>query len=95
MDDYQISSLKELYEIIKPAMLYKEFDFKRRNYHNVTVSDIWNYLSDFKWKYSKNLHLYQIVDDVFDLTFNDIYEYLKNNVITDYKYSFIDKNIGL
>ena len=71
MDDYQISSLKELYEIIKPAMLYKEFDFKRKKLSIMfTVSDIWNYLSDFKWKYSKNLHLYQIVDDVFDLTFN-------------------------
>ena len=41
------------------------------NYFYIKEEDIWNYLKNYKWKNSKNLNLYEIIDDILNV---DVYK---------------------
>lgn len=62
--DITFQSLTELYERIKPALKTKQREMKREGYSYIKEEDIWNYLKEVKWKNSKNLTLFDMVDDV-------------------------------
>ena len=62
--DIEFKSVKELYERLTPALITKEFELKRCGYSYIKKEDIWNYLSGCKWNESRNLLLFEMVDDI-------------------------------
>lgn len=70
----------ELYNRIKPALSSKREELKRDGVTYATNEDIWNYLKEKKWIYSKNLSIYQITSDIFGIDNTDIDEYLKGKM---------------
>lgn len=78
--EIEFSSLEELYKRIKPALRTKKEDMKRNGYIYVKEEDIWNYLKEKKWISSKDLSLYQMVDDVLNVDDIVIDNYLKDKL---------------
>ena len=75
--DYEFKSLKELYERIKPALKARRNEFKKIGLSEVSDSDIWNYLTENKWKITENLTLSEMVNDIFEVKYDDVV----NNII--------------
>lgn len=64
--DLEFKSLKELYERIKPALRSKKSELKKFGYMHIKEADIWNYLTQTKWRTSKELSLSEMVNDIFN-----------------------------
>ncbi len=62
--DLKFNNIKELYELLLPALETKEIQLKRNDYFGLTKKDIWEYLKETKWKNSNNLRIYQMVCDI-------------------------------
>ena len=73
--DVEFKNLLELKERVTPALNSKLKELKNKNYNYVTIDDIWNFLIK-NWKNSKNLTLYDIVNDILNLNNDDIEEYV-------------------
>ena len=80
--DVSISSLPELYERLKPALISKKEEMKRLGYPYIKEEDIWNYLKETKWKKSVDLELYQMVSDIMNAD-----NALVNDYLTEKLYS--------
>ena len=78
--DLEFKSLEELYNRIKPALRAKCTEFKTLGYSNIKESDIWNYLTESIWISSEGLDLSQMVSNIFDLSIDDINNYLIKKV---------------
>ncbi len=78
--DIIFNSLEELYERITPALRTKTNEMRRLGLHYIREEDIWNYLKEIKWKDSKSLLLYQMVDDIINCENYKIDEYLKKKL---------------
>lgn len=74
------NSLEELYKRIKPALKTKKEEMRRAGYIYIKEEDIWNYLKEVKWINSKNLSLYQMVNDVLNVDNILIDKYLKEKL---------------
>ncbi len=85
----EFNSIKELYERVKPALITKQKELKRTNYFYIKEEDIWNYLKQYKWKNSKNLNLYEMIDDILNI---DEYK-LDNFVKEEYRKSKREINL--
>ena len=73
--DIEFDNLEELKKRITPALKTKLKELKNNNYNLITIEDIWNYLIKYKWKTSKNLTLYDIINDILKINNDDIEEY--------------------
>lgn len=62
--DLKFNDLKELYELLLPALETKEIQLRRNDYLGLTKQDIWNYLKDNVWNNSNDLHLSDMVSDI-------------------------------
>ena len=71
----EFSSQKELYLNLVPALNVKMKALKRSNFVDITKEDIWNYLRDNKWKYSVDLTLADMVNDIIHTNNVDINDY--------------------
>lgn len=80
--DVTFQSLKELYERIGPALRTKKREMIREGYTYIKEEDIWNYLKEIKWKNSKNLTLFDMVEDVLHTDSMVIDAYLKKELRT-------------
>lgn len=78
--DITFGSLEELYKRIRPALKTKKEEMKRAGYIYIKEEDIWNYLKENKWINSKNLSLYQMVNDVLNADDMLIDKYLKEKL---------------
>ena len=78
--DITFGSLEELYNRIRPALKTKKEEMKRAGYIYIKEEDIWNYLKENKWMNSKNLSLYQMVNDVLNADNMLIDKYLKEKL---------------
>lgn len=80
--DFNFNTQEELYERIRPALHAKIEELNRLNFKGIKEKDIWDYLSDIKWKKAKNLMLSDIVSDIIHLDNKrlDIYLKEKNKV---------------
>ena len=76
----EFNSIKELYERVKPALKTKCKELKRINYFYIKEEDIWNYLTEVKWANSKNLLLYQMVNDILNVPNIRIEKYVKDKM---------------
>lgn len=78
--DLEFGTLKELYKRLKPALLTKKNELKRNNIEYIKEEDIWNYLTEVKWANSKNLLLYQMVNDILNVPNIRIEKYVKDKM---------------
>ena len=62
--DINFSSEEELYKRLLPALRTKQTELKRTGYKNINEKDIYDYLKINKWKKSRNLTLYEMVDQI-------------------------------
>ncbi len=85
----EFGSIKELYERVKPALITKSKELKRMNYFYIKEEDIWNYLKQYKWTNSKNLNLYEMIDDILNI---DVYK-IDNFVKEEYRKSKREINL--
>ena len=67
----EFETLEELKQRITPALKTKAKELKMNNY-NIKEEDIWNYLIKNKWKKSKDLTLYDIINDIINIKIEDI-----------------------
>ena len=82
--DIEFDNLEELKKRITPALKTKLKELKNNNYNLITIEDIWNYLIKYKWKTSKNLTLYDIINDILKINNDDIEEYaIKRRELND------------
>lgn len=78
--DLEFNSLQELYERIQPALFTKCEEMRRKGYTYIKEEDVWNYLTEVKWKKSRNLMLSEMVNDVLNVDDNYIDHYLKEKL---------------
>lgn len=89
--DIEFSSLKDLYNRIKPALKTKRLELKRSGIDYIKEEDIWNYLTEVKWVNSRNLSLYQMVSDVLNSENIKIDRYVKNKMTMRNRNLYFDK----
>ena len=78
MEEIKFESLNELFNRLYPAFNTKVCELKRSGI-NVSEVKLWNYLKENKWSNSKNLTLYDMVDDIFSLDKEKLIKYLERN----------------
>lgn len=78
--DIEFSSVKELYDRLMPALKTKEQELKRNNINYIKKEDIWNYLKITKWKGARNLLLHQMVDDILNVDYVLLKNYVEDNM---------------
>ena len=73
--DYEFSSLEELYKRVRPALKYKVDELQK--YGNLSISkyDLWKCLIINKWRNETGLMLSDIVDDILNISFDEINSY--------------------
>ena len=78
--DIEFSSLEELYNRLRPALLTKLSDLKANGYGYLKIEDIWNYLKENKWKSSHDLMLSDMVSDILNSDNALIDDYFKEKI---------------
>ena len=78
--DINFSSLQELYERIRPALITKKEEMRRLGINYIKEEDIWNYFKETKWTKATNLSLYQMVTDVLNTDNILIEDYVKEKI---------------
>ena len=78
--DIEFGSVKELYERLTPALRTKELELKRNGINYIKKEDIWNYLKGAKWKDASNLLLHQMVDDILNIDYVLLKNYVEDNM---------------
>ncbi len=78
--DYEFKTLKELYDRITPALKSEVSELRKYGYKEITESDIWNYWTDKKWKKSRALTLYEMVEDIFSSNGNEILDHMVSKI---------------
>lgn len=81
MEDIKFSSLKELYDRIKPALHSKEKELHLAGYKFITSDDIFNYLKEAKWSKKNNLTLNELVSDILLTPNEDFLNYVHDLII--------------
>ena len=76
-----IKSLKDLYDLLTPALNCKTRQLHDLNYTFVTNEDVWEYLKNKVWYDKSNLTLSDMVDDILNTD---------NDKIASYKASIIN-----
>ena len=73
--DYEFSSLEELYKRVRPALQSKVDELQK--YGNLSISkyDLWKCLIINKWRNETGLMLSDIVDDILNISFDEINSY--------------------
>ena len=64
VNDMDFNSLKDLRNRLEIAMTTKVNELKDKGITYITNDDIWNYLTNTKWKKAKGLTLAEMVDDI-------------------------------
>lgn len=82
--DLEFSTLKDLYLRVEPAIKTKKRELERMGISYIGKQDIWDYLTETKWKQGKDLMLSDIVDDILNANNNEIDKYFKE------KHTFLD-----
>lgn len=61
----------------------KAHDFRKQDIHNISEKQIKTYLFDVKWKKKKSLPMCDLVDDVMNLEFSEIFDYLSVQAVKE------------
>ncbi len=85
MEEIKFRNLNELYNRIFPALESKRKELHQNGMIYIHEEDIWNCCKDIIWNDSKNLGLYNMVDDILN-TDNSVFDnYLKNIVANKHR----------
>ena len=61
----------------------KAHDFRKQNIDNISEKQIRDYLFNIKWKSQKSLPMCDVIDDVMNLQFSEIFDYLSVQAVKD------------
>ena len=61
----------------------KARDFKQQNIHNISEQQIKDYLFERKWKQRDAVPMCEIIDDIMNLDFSEIFDYLSLQVVKE------------
>lgn len=75
-----ITNIQKLYEFLSPALNAKLRLLRNRNYFYIKKEDIWLYLKETKWPYSKGLTIADMVNDIIHCDNQEIDLYLKGKI---------------
>ncbi len=73
--DLKFNNVRELYELLLPALETKEIQLRRNDYLGLSKQDIWDYLKNTIWKNANNLTLNQMVSDILNADDEQINSY--------------------
>lgn len=73
--DLKFNNVRELYELLLPALETKEIQLRRNDYLGLSKQDIWDYLKNTIWKNANNLTLNQMVSDILSADDEEINNY--------------------
>lgn len=76
---FEYKSKEELYQGLIPALNTRIKYLKKNKIDNLTKEDIWEYLSETKWKNSIDLTLADMVQDILHTDSNEILSYKNKN----------------
>lgn len=72
----KINSLKDLYQLLLPALKSKKYEMHRLKYLHICEKDIWNYMKENVWTTKTNLTLFDMVNDILNTSNNEIGAYV-------------------
>lgn len=75
-----ITNIQKLYEFLSPALNVKLRLLRNRNYFYIKKEDIWLYLKETKWPYSKGLTIADMVNDIIHCDNQEMDLYLKEKI---------------
>lgn len=78
--DIEFANLEQLYNRLKPALIAKANEMQKLGYSYIKEEDIWNYLKEVKWINSKNLLLFEMVQDILNVENSIVDDYLKKKL---------------
>jgi hypothetical protein len=78
MVDEKFNSITELYIRVLPALKSKKRELEKNKVGFITEKDIWDYLRDMEWNKKTDLTLFDIVNDILNVSQNKLFEYLTN-----------------
>ena len=61
----------------------KAHDFRKQNIDNISEKQIRDYLFNIKWKSQKSLPMCDVIDDVMNLQFSGIFDYLSVQAVKE------------
>lgn len=61
----------------------KAHDFRKQNIDNISEKQIRDYLFNIKWKSQKSLPMCDVIDDVMNLQFSEIFYYLSVQAVKE------------
>ena len=61
----------------------KAHEFRKQKIDNISEKEIRNYLFNIKWKSQKSLPMCDIIDDVMNLQFSEIFDYLSIQAVKE------------
>lgn len=93
--DYEFSSKEELYQRVGPALRAKVCELKRFGFSYIQEQDIWNFLIETKWSKSRDLMLYDIVDDILNSENKKIDDYLKEKISKVNRAQYFDSSLEI
>ena len=77
----EYKSQAELYKSLIPALNVKLKLLKFSKYNDISREDIWNYLKNSKWRFSVDLTLADMVNDIIHVDNNEVSNYKKICII--------------
>ncbi|VEF47669.1 post-transcriptional regulator of ComE expression [Bacillus freudenreichii] len=67
----------DYFHMLKPALLSKAEEFAVLGYEDVTIKDIWRFLTEKTWKKPKEgVRVYELVSDVLSLRVGDFMNFV-------------------
>ena len=60
-----------------------DYDFRKQNIDNISEKQIRDYLFNIKWKSQKSLPMCDVIDDVMNLQFSEIFDYLSVQAVKE------------
>lgn len=86
MNEFKFNTINDLYNKVKPALKVKIEDLKRNYITYIKEEDIWNYLKDKYWSKSNKLTLGEVVNDILNISNNELENYAKEELKNKVRY---------
>ena len=78
--DIRFKSLEDLYKRVRPALESKVGEINKKGYKYIHEEDIWNYLKTYKWTSSRDLDLWDIVNDIFNVDISSLNAFVQDEL---------------
>ena len=72
----EFTSLQQLYQKLLPAFNVKKRLILKSKYKDINNENIWNYLTETKWKEATDLSLPEMINDIITVDLEELNHYL-------------------